>query len=215
MFIFLTELFAKRVRRRRGTGGLLGRPVDLVANAEEVYPAVVGFMVRRGRRPAFYLPWSQIASVGQDEILVRGAPEAPGPAQPPEGSLYARRHVLDRQIIDTSGARVVRVNDLHLLRMEDGLRLIHVDVGASGLFRRLGWLPAVNALTRGSSTISCATTSSPGSSCSRSGTSAAPASARCCASRPPTSRSPSCTRRSWPRSSRISTCTSARRSSAR
>ena len=148
MFLFLTELFEKRVR---GVDDhrLLGRPVDLVANAEEVYPAVVGFMVRRGRRPPFYLPWSQITSVEQDEILVRGMPEAPGAAPPPEGSLYARRHILDRQIIDTFGARVVRVNDLHLLRTEDGLRLVHVDVGASGLFRRLGWLPAVNALTHG------------------------------------------------------------------
>jgi len=148
MFVYLTELLAKQVRSvddRR----LLGHPVDLVANAEEVYPAVVGFMVRRGRRPAFYLPWSQIAAVEKNEILVRGTPTAPGAAHPPEGSLYARRHILDRQIIDTFGARVVRVNDLHLLRMEDGLRLIHVDVGASGLFRRLGWLPAVNALTRG------------------------------------------------------------------
>jgi len=148
MFLFLTELFEKRVR---GVDDhrLLGRPVDLVANAEEVYPAVVGFMVRRGRRAPFYLPWSQITSVEQDEILVRGMPEAPGAAPPPEGSLYARRHILDRQIIDTFGARVVRVNDLHLLRTEDGLRLVHVDVGASGLFRRLGWLPAVNALTHG------------------------------------------------------------------
>lgn len=145
MFIFLTELLAKRVRGADDRR-LLGRPVDLVANAEEVYPSVVGFMVRHGRRPAFYLPWSQIASIEQREILVRGAPGAAGP---PEGSLYAFRHVLDRQIIDTSGARVVRVNDLHLLRMEQGLRLIHVDVGASGLFRRLGWLPAVNALARG------------------------------------------------------------------
>jgi len=148
VFIFLTELFAKRVRGADDRR-LLGRPVDLVANAEEVYPAVVGFMVRRGRRPAFYLPWSQIVAVEQDEILVRGTPEGPGATQPPEGSLYARKHVLDRQIIDTFGARVVRVNDLHLLRLEDGLRLIHVDIGASGLFRRLGWLPAVNALTRG------------------------------------------------------------------
>ncbi len=148
MFVFLTELFAKRVRGL-DDGRLLGHPVDLVANAEEVYPAVVGFMVRAGRSPAFYLPWSQIASVEPGEILARGTPEVPGATTPPEGSLYARRHVLDRQIIDTSGARVVRVNDLHLLRMEDGLRLIHVDVGASGLFRRLGWLPAVNALTRG------------------------------------------------------------------
>jgi len=148
MFIFLTELFEKRVR---GVDDhrLLGRPVDLVANAEEVYPAVVGFMVRRGRRAPFYLPWSQITSVEKDEILVSGRPEATGAAHPPEGSLYARRHILDRQIIDTFGARVVRVNDLHLLRTEDGLRLVHVDIGASGLFRRLGWLPVVNALTHG------------------------------------------------------------------
>jgi len=148
MFVYLTELLAKRVRVVDGHRPL-GRPVDLVANAEEIYPTVVGFMVRRGRRPPFYLPWSRIASIERDEIIVHGTPESPGDAQPPEGSLYARRHILDRQIIDTFGARVVRVNDLHLLRLEDGLRLIHVDVGASGLFRRLGWLPAVNALTRG------------------------------------------------------------------
>jgi len=148
MFVYLTELFAKNVRGADDRR-LLGRPVDLIANAEELYPAVVGFMVRHGRRPPFYLPWSQIVSIENSEILVRGRPETPGDAAPPEGSLHARRHVLDRQIIDTFGARVVRVNDLHLLRMEESLRLIHVDVGASGLFRRLGWLPAVNALMRG------------------------------------------------------------------
>lgn len=146
MFVFLTELFAKRVRGA-DDGRPLGRPVDLVANAEEIYPAVVGFMVRRGRRPAFFLPWSQVAAIERNEILVRGAPQAPA-AQPPLGALFVRRHILDRQIIDTFGARVVRVNDLHLLRVEGGLRLIHVDVGASGLFRRLGWLAAVNALAR-------------------------------------------------------------------
>jgi hypothetical protein len=146
MFVFLTELFAKRVRGA-DDGRLLGRPVDLVANAEELYPAVIGFMVRRGRRPAFFLPWSQVAAIERNEIRVRIAPGTQA-AQPPVGALYVRRHILDRQIIDTFGARVVRVNDLHLLRLEDGLRLIHVDVGASGLFRRLGWLPAVNALAR-------------------------------------------------------------------
>jgi CBS domain-containing protein len=103
--------------------------------------------VRRGGRPAFFLPWSQIAAVEQAEILVRDGAQLG--AAPPEGSLFARRHVLDRQIIDTFGGRLVRVNDLHLLRLDEGLRLIHVDVGASGLFRRLGWLPAVNAIARG------------------------------------------------------------------
>lgn len=147
MFVYLTELFALRVRDA-GDRRLLGRPVDLVANAEEPYPQVVGLVVRQGRRPPSYLPWSRVASLEKDAILVRdGGGPAGGSA--PEGALHVRRHVLDRQIIDTFGARVVRVNDVHLLRIDHALRLIHVDVGASGLFRRLGWLPAVNWLARG------------------------------------------------------------------
>jgi len=48
--------------------------------------------------------------------------------------------LLDRQIVDTSGAKVVRVNDLHFLRVPTGdLHLVHVDVGFRGLVRRLGW----------------------------------------------------------------------------
>jgi len=148
VFVFLTELFAKRVRGAADRR-LLGRPVDFVANAEELYPSVVGLMVRQGRRPPYYVPWSLVAGLENGEIRVADAPGGPGAHQPPDGALFLRRHILDRQIIDTFGARVVRVNDLHLLRIEGALRLIHVDVGASGLFRRLGWLPAVNALARG------------------------------------------------------------------
>ena len=147
MFVYLTELFAKRVRAA-GDRRFLGRPVDLVANAEEVYPPVVGFMVRLGRRQPSFIPWSRVVAVEAREIVVDDAVHVPGNGTPPEGALFVRRHILDRQIIDTFGARVVRVNDLHLLRTEGGLRLIHVDVGASGLFRRLGWLPAVNALAQ-------------------------------------------------------------------
>lgn len=146
MFVYLTELFSKTVRLAADRRPL-GRPWDLVANAEELYPPVIGLVVRRrGERPR-YLPWSKVAAIEGREVLVTEPPEAA--ATPPEGALQVRRHILDRQIIDTFGARVVRVNDLHLLRLDGGLRLIHVDVGASGLFRRLGWLRAVNALARG------------------------------------------------------------------
>jgi magnesium transporter len=42
--------------------------------------------------------------------------------------------------VDTHGAMVVRVNDLHLLREKMSLWVIHVDIGVKGLLRRLGWL---------------------------------------------------------------------------
>ena len=51
---------------------------------------------------------------------------------------------MDKQIVDTFGAKVVRVNDLHFLRMNSHLRLVHVDVGFRGLMRRVGWEKAVD-----------------------------------------------------------------------
>ncbi|MBM4467099.1 MAG: magnesium transporter, partial [Chloroflexi bacterium] len=56
--------------------------------------------------------------------------------------------VLDRQIVDTEGRRVVRVNDLQLARVGDQFCLTGVDVGGRGLLRRLGLEKAVRAMAR-------------------------------------------------------------------
>ena len=59
--------------------------------------------------------------VGRDEILLRD-------------------DLLDKQVVDTSGAKIERVNDVHLLIVNSDLRVVHVDFGARGILRRLGWL---------------------------------------------------------------------------
>jgi len=46
--------------------------------------------------------------------------------------------VLDKQIVDTHGAKVVRVNDLQLEDTGGQLRLVGADVGLRGLLRRVG-----------------------------------------------------------------------------
>lgn len=46
--------------------------------------------------------------------------------------------VLDKQIIDIDGARVVRVNDIELIRVNSHIIVSNVDVGASGILRRIG-----------------------------------------------------------------------------
>ena len=55
---------------------------------------------------------------------------------------------MDKQIVDTFGAKVVRVNDLHFLRVDSRLRLVHVDVGFRGLMRRVGWEKLVDQALR-------------------------------------------------------------------
>ena len=52
--------------------------------------------------------------------------------------LYLARNMQDRQIVDTDGRKVVRVNDLRLAIASSGIYLIAVDVGLEGLLRRLG-----------------------------------------------------------------------------
>ena len=51
--------------------------------------------------------------------------------------LYLAKNVLDRQIVDIDGRKVVRVNDLRLAKVSTGTYLIAVDVGLEGLLRRL------------------------------------------------------------------------------
>ena len=46
--------------------------------------------------------------------------------------------MLDKQIIDMNGVRVVRVNDLEITRVNDSIFVSNVDIGGAGLLRRLG-----------------------------------------------------------------------------
>src|SRR5205814_3876737 len=59
-----------------------------------------------------------------------------------------RADLLDKQIVDIDGRKVVRVNDLGLDDVDGKLHLVAVDVGASGLLRRLGIEGAYRVLAR-------------------------------------------------------------------
>jgi Mg2+ transporter MgtE len=55
-----------------------------------------------------------------------------------EDDILLSRDVLDKQIIDTDGARVVRVNDVELVRVNGTIYVSNVDVSWVGIMRRLG-----------------------------------------------------------------------------
>jgi CBS domain-containing protein len=49
------------------------------------------------------------------------------------------KNIWDKQIVDISDARVMRVNDLQIADVKGEFRLFGVDIGTKGLLRRLGW----------------------------------------------------------------------------
>ncbi|HZK71834.1 MAG TPA: CBS domain-containing protein, partial [Clostridia bacterium] len=53
-------------------------------------------------------------------------------------TLFLRKHILDQQIIDVNGRKVVRVNDISLSYLEKGAYVVAVDIGIDGLLRRIG-----------------------------------------------------------------------------
>jgi len=137
VFLFLSQILGEKIRDAKDRQ--CGRVLDLIVNVAELYPLVTGILFRPGRgRPPQRLPWVRVREV-RDGLWIDDLQAAEsGEGILREGELLLKDSLLDKQIVDTHGAKILRVNDLHLLRVNSSLRLVHVDVGLRGLMRRVG-----------------------------------------------------------------------------
>ncbi len=142
---YLSEILGREVRDAKGT--LVGRLADvlILPNAgNERYPRIVALAVKRnGSEPAL-IPWGGTEDLAGSKIKLQ-RPLATT-YTPTGGEVRLYRDVMDKQVIDTNGFRVVRVNDLELAKVGDDYRLVNVDIGGRGLLRRLGWEDAFERL---------------------------------------------------------------------
>jgi magnesium transporter len=149
-FLFFSTLLGKAVCDAEGL--LVGQLSDLTVSVASLFPPVVGFVVQRGRWEPFSLTgrWADVMDIRGPAIRLNVTIRALTPSKADTaGEILVRESLLDKQIVDMSGAKVVRVNDIHFLKLGPcDLRLVHVDVGTRGLVRRMGWEPAIDALLR-------------------------------------------------------------------
>ena len=131
--------------------GLIGKPVlneageqighvaDVVArwDSNQPYPPVTGLIARVGRRRA-WLPIDAVDEFGRDRIRLRSARLDLRDYLIRPGEVELSRDVIDHQLVDTDGARVIRASDLYLARVAGVVQLVGVDVGFNSLVRRLG-----------------------------------------------------------------------------
>src|SRR5262245_48630608 len=134
-FVFYSSLHGRPVVD--AAGAVIGRLDDLAVTFAETFPATVALAIRRGRLESFPLTarWRDVEDIDGDiRLKVPVDRLVPGRRTPDDRSFWVAQTLLDRQIVDTAGAKVVRVNDLHFLRVATGdLHLVHVDVGFRGL----------------------------------------------------------------------------------
>ncbi|MEI6122122.1 MAG: CBS domain-containing protein [Bacteroidota bacterium] len=65
-----------------------------------------------------------------------------------ESLLPLAKKVLDKQLVDINGRKLVRVNDIRLARVASGTFAIAVDIGTEGLLRRIGISKPVNFMLK-------------------------------------------------------------------
>ena len=118
-------------------GGKLGRVDDLIVRlGEEGYPPVTGLLATVASRQVF-VHADSISEIDRDRTTLRGVRLDLRPFERREQEVLLRKDVLDRQLINVDGARLVRSNDIALARLEGWYRVVGVDVGLRGFARRL------------------------------------------------------------------------------
>lgn len=133
--VFVSELINKLVIDK--IGNRVGRVTDVLIKPETSYPRICGVEVKR-RWETVVIGDSNIAMLNKQIVSLSIVRDDVQAADLSDDEIYLRRDLLDRQIVDTDGARVVRVNDLKITQVNNEFRLVAVDIGFRGLVRRLG-----------------------------------------------------------------------------
>ncbi|HMF56696.1 MAG TPA: CBS domain-containing protein [Pyrinomonadaceae bacterium] len=128
---------------------VLGRPIldldgervaaikDVIVRlGEDEHPPVSGFVARYRRRD-FFLPRWRIAEFNAGGARLNSDILDLRPFARRENEVLLARDVLDKQLIDVDGKRVVRVNDVQLIEAASEWRVTGADVSLQGLWRRL------------------------------------------------------------------------------
>ena len=152
-----THLMQPRTTARVSLTALLGTPVTdaqghLRGRLKDIAVATgpdagkVAGLVLKTRAGLFIVPSQEVMETPAGTLELRSA-GALVPLEDQGNYLYLQQDLVDRQIIDVHGRKVVRVNDVDLEWMGHGaahlLRVAEVEVGLRGAFRRVfkGLLP--------------------------------------------------------------------------
>lgn len=131
---FLSKILYKKVYDEFGES--IGKLYDIYVTTEEGLPRAIAYKIKKDgemynyefKNINFYNDNGKIAIKCNEarEIMLR------------KYSYLLSKHLLDRQIVDINGKKLVRVNDLRIAEIAGELRVIAVDTGIMALGRRLG-----------------------------------------------------------------------------
>lgn len=142
--VYISELLGKKVHDAEGH--VVGKVGDLYMSLKEDSPQALEGLVVLNKHP-LAIPVKNFASLAppalsipltEEELRLLGTT--------PLQSILLKRDILDKQIIDTEGKKIVRVNDLQVSFEKGEAYLVASEVGFAGIVRRLGLEPVFHFL---------------------------------------------------------------------
>ncbi len=121
--------------RDRG-GERIGKVDDLLVRLGEDYPPVTGVLATVAGRPVFVAA-SEVAEIGHGRVDLLSDKIDLQRFERRYGEVLLRKDVLDRQLINVDGARLVRANEIEIARIDGWYRVVGVDTGLRGIVRRV------------------------------------------------------------------------------
>lgn len=133
--LYLSQILGRPIHSVEGEAIATIRDV-IVRYGKDEYPPVIGLLARYRRR-LFFIPRAQLKVFGPAGTKLKTDILDLRPFSRRDGEILLARDVLDKQLIDIDGKRVVRVNDVQLLEINREWRVSGADVSLQGFVRRL------------------------------------------------------------------------------
>jgi len=140
--LYFSQILGGRVED--SADNYVGRLKDILVYPEQgAYSPLVYLLIRGRGKNEYFIPLNSVENFSRGDISLKGLFSKLKLNEPSADEfIFLNRDVMDQQIVDLSGARVVRVNDLKFGILENKWHVFGIDVSVKGLLRRLGlaWL---------------------------------------------------------------------------
>lgn len=144
--IFVSEVIGRKVFDREGE--TVGKLNDFIVRMKDVFPSVSGLVVNIGSGKKAVISFGNIELFNRNTITANLYKKEIQESDPDEDKILIGRDILDKQIVDIDGAKVVRVNDIKLGEVREKLCIIAADVGFNAILRRIGGVNIAKGLMK-------------------------------------------------------------------
>src|ERR1700741_3466420 len=133
--LYLSQVLGRPIRDLEGERVATVKDIIVRLGADD-HPPVTGLVARYRRRDFFLSRW-RITELNQHGVRLNSDILDLRPFVRRESEVLLARDVLDKQLIDVDGKRVVRVNDVQIIEAANDWRVTGADVSLARLWRRL------------------------------------------------------------------------------